>query len=81
MPHRRPRLRHPDEPGRPAQPPHPAQVLAQGAIWIGTLVFVLGAGAARGLVSGGAIIACYGAAMIITGTVAWVHHHAGARPD
>ena len=60
------------------------KLLAQGAIWIGTLVFVLGAGAARGLVSGGAIIACYGAAMIITGIVTWVHHHAhhtGTRPD
>jgi hypothetical protein len=51
-------------------------LLAQCAIWLGALVFVLGAGAVRGLVSGGVVIACYGAAMIVTGIVAWVHHHA-----
>ena len=58
-------------------------LLARSAIWLGMLVFVLGAGAARGLVSGGVIIACYGAGMIVTGIVAWVHHHApdsGKRP-
>jgi hypothetical protein len=57
--------------------------LAQGAIWFGVLMFVLGAGAARGLVSGGVIIACYGVTMIVTGIVAWAHHRAddtGKRP-
>lgn len=51
-------------------------LLAQCAIWVGALVFVLGAGAIRGLVSGGVVIAFFGVAMIVIGIGAWLPNRA-----
>ncbi len=44
-------------------------VIAQCAIWIGWLVLVIGGGMARGQVSIGAFVACYGVVLIVAGTV------------
>ena len=35
-------------------------------------MLVIGAGVARGLVSIGAFVACYGLVMIVAGTVTWI---------
>jgi hypothetical protein len=47
---------------------------ARSAIWLGWLVLVIGAGMARGPVSIGFLVACYGLAMIVTGTVTWIRN-------
>ena len=49
-------------------------LIAQTVIWIGWLVLVIGAGMARGPVSIGAMVGCYGLVMIIAGTVAWIRN-------
>jgi hypothetical protein len=51
-----------------------AVVMAQCAIWIGWLVLVIGGGMARGPVSVGAFVACYGLALIVAGTVTWLRN-------
>ncbi len=48
--------------------------IAQTVIWIGWLVLVIGGGMARGPVSIGALVACYGFAMIVAGTAAWIRN-------
>ena len=47
---------------------------ARSAAWLGWLVLVIGAGVARGLVSIGAFVACYGLVMIVAGTVTWIRN-------
>ena len=47
-------------------------VAARSAIWLGWLVLIIGAGMARGPVSIGVLVACYGLAMIVAGTVTWI---------
>ena len=49
-------------------------VMAQCAIWIGWLVLVIGGGMARGPVSIGAFVACYGVVLIVAGTVTWLRN-------
>ena len=46
-------------------------VVAQCAIWIGWVTMMIGGGLARGLVSIGALVACYGLTLMIAGTVTW----------
>jgi hypothetical protein len=46
-------------------------VLAQCAIWIGWVTMMIGGGLARGLLSIGALVACYGLALLIAGAVTW----------
>jgi hypothetical protein len=46
-------------------------VIAQCTIWIGWVTMVIGGGLARGLLSIGTLVACYGLALIIAGTVTW----------
>ena len=45
-------------------------IIAQCTILVGSLVLVLGAGMARGPVSAGAVVVCYGLVMIIAGAIA-----------
>jgi hypothetical protein len=49
-------------------------VMAQCAIWIGWLMLIIGGGLARGSVSIGAFVACYGLTLIVTGAVAWLRN-------
>ena len=49
-------------------------VMAQCAIWIGWLVMTIGGGLARGLVSIGSLVACYGFALIVAGATTWLRH-------
>ena len=51
-----------------------AVVMAQCAIWIGWLMLVIGGGMARGPVSIGAFVACYGLVLIVAGTVTWLRN-------
>ena len=48
--------------------------IAQTVTWIGWLVLLIGAGMAHGPVSIGAVVACYGLAMIIAGSLAWIRN-------
>ena len=57
-----------------------AVVMAQCVIWVGWLVLLIGAGMARGPVSIGAVVACYGLALIVAGTVTWLRNHGPRRP-
>lgn len=50
--------------------------IARCAVWLGSLMFVAGAGAARGVVSGGVVISLYGVAILVAGIVGWVHNRA-----
>jgi len=55
-------------------------LFAQCAIWLGSVVFVIGAGTARGPVSAGVVVAAYGVVMIVAGVLGWVRnrtHQAG----
>jgi hypothetical protein len=49
-------------------------MITQCAIWIGWLVLVIGGGMARGPVSIGALVACYGVVLIVAGTVTWLRN-------
>lgn len=51
-----------------------AKLIAQCGIWLGSFLFVIGAGMARGLVSAGTVTAGYGIALTVAGTVAWVRN-------
>ena len=51
-----------------------AVLMAQCAIWIGWLMLMIGGGLARGPVSIGAFVACYGLALILAGAVTWLRH-------
>lgn len=46
-------------------------VIAQCGMWLGSLVLVIGVGMARGPVSAGFVIACYGVTMVVAGAGAW----------
>ena len=59
---------------------HCVVVMSQCAIWIGGVVVLIGAGLTRGLVSIGALVACYGLALILGGSVAWLRHHRPTTP-
>jgi hypothetical protein len=49
---------------------------------MGGVVVLIGAGLARGLVSIEALVACYGLALILVGSVTWLrHHHPQRRPS
>ena len=55
-------------------------LFAQCAIWLGSVVFVIGAGTARGPVSAGVVVAAYGVVMIVAGVLGWARnrtHQAG----
>ena len=52
------------------------RLIAQCAIWLGSMMLVTGAGLARGVVSFGVVIACYGLALIVAGAVAWIRNRA-----
>ena len=47
---------------------------ARSAIWLGWLVLIIGAGLARGLLSIGALVACYGLVMVVAGAVTWIRN-------
>ena len=49
-------------------------LMAQCAIWIGWLMLMIGSGLARGAVSIGTIVACYGLILIVAGAVAWLRN-------
>jgi hypothetical protein len=49
-------------------------VMAQCAIWSGWLMLMIGGGLARGPVSIGAFVVCYGLALMVTGAVAWLRN-------
>ena len=49
-------------------------LIAQTMIWTGWLVLVIGGGMANGPVSIGALVGCYGLAMIIAGSLAWIRN-------
>jgi len=51
-----------------------AVVIAQHAIWVGWLMLMIGGGLARGPVSIGAFVACYGLALIVGGAVTWLRN-------
>ena len=51
-----------------------AVLMAQCAIWIGWLMLMIGGGLARGPVSIGALVACYGLALIVAGAATWLRH-------
>ena len=51
-----------------------AVLMAQCAIWIGWLMLMIGGGLARGPVSIGAFVACYGLALIVAGAATWLRH-------
>jgi uncharacterized membrane protein len=51
-----------------------AVLMAHWAIWIGWLMLVIGGGLARGAVSIGAFVACYGLALIVAGATTWLRH-------
>jgi len=51
-----------------------AVLMAQCAIWIGWLMLMIGGGLARGPVSIGALVACYGLALIVAGVATWLRH-------
>ena len=51
-----------------------AVMIARCAIWIGWMVLVIGGGMARGPVSIGAFVACYGVVLIVAGTVTWLRN-------
>jgi len=55
-----------------------AVVMAHWAIWIGWLMLMIGGGLARGPVSIGAFVACYGLVLIAAGAVTWLRNR-GAR--
>ena len=54
--------------------------IAQTVTRIGWLVLLIGGGMAHGPVSIGAVVACYGLAMIIAGTVAWIRNRSPRGP-
>ncbi len=49
-------------------------VMAQCAIWIGWLMLMIGGGLARGAVSIGTVVACYGLILIVAGAAAWLRN-------
>jgi hypothetical protein len=51
-----------------------AVVIAQFGIWIGWLMLVIGVGMARGPVSIGPFVACYGVPIIVAGSFTWLRH-------
>ena len=51
-----------------------AVVMAQCAIWVGWLMLMIGGGLARGAVSIGTFVACYGLILIVAGAVAWLRN-------
>jgi hypothetical protein len=51
-----------------------AVVMAHWAIWIGWLMLMIGGGLARGPVSIGVFVACYGLALIVTGAATWMRN-------
>ena len=51
-----------------------AVLMAQWAIWIGWLMLMIGGGLARGPVSIGVFVACYGLALIVTGAATWMRN-------
>jgi hypothetical protein len=55
-----------------------AVLMAHWAIWIGWLMLMIGGGLARGPVSIGAFVACYGLVLIAAGAVTWLRNR-GAR--
>ena len=51
-----------------------AAFLARCAIWLGSAVFVVGAGTARGPVSTGVVVAVYGLVIIGAGILSWARN-------
>ena len=49
-------------------------LMAHWAIWIGWLMLMIGGGLARGPVSIGAFVACYGLALMVVGATTWLRH-------
>jgi hypothetical protein len=49
-------------------------VMAQCAIWVGWLMLMIGGGLARGAVSIGTFVACYGLIRSVAGAVAWLRN-------
>lgn len=56
-----------------------AAFLARCAIWLGSGLFLVGAGTARGTISTGAVVAAFGLIMVVAGLLAWVSNR--THPD
>ena len=51
-----------------------AVVLAPCLSWVGWLVVMIGGGMARGPISIGAVVACYGVGLMAAGVVTWLRN-------
>lgn len=54
-------------------------VFAWCEFWVGLIVFVIGDGAARGVISTGTIMSCFGASLVLCAATTAVENYTGTR--